>query len=281
MKSVRLNRRMVLVVLLACTLSLGTVAAIGAESSDAAPEAFLNDLPISGTLTGNAAGAFAFYTLDYPGDESVVAIELRYVPADAVTNSGVGFNVYAPDGYLIGQGVPIEDTGGEGLLALLYGDSNEATWLVQVYNYIPDHTISYDIVVKGLPEPEAPVSATPTAVVVAEPETYPTLETLMSGSLVGNGAGSCAFYELSVAEDGPDVSVMMTYAPDDPVITTGVGFVAYGPSGEVARGAGTGIPGERKVTLASDEPGVYLIQVYNYIDGVTIHYTLSSQIVSE
>jgi hypothetical protein len=66
----------------------------------------------------------------------------------------------------------------------------------------------------------------------------------------------------------------MTFAPDDPVIARGVGFVVYGPSGEVARGQGTGLPGQRKAVFAADEPGEYVLQVFNYIQGVVIHYSI-------
>lgn len=148
----------VLTVVVVCALSLSAIAA--APSSADTSEALHNEQVVSATLTGNRGGAFAFYTLDYPGDESVVTIELRYTPADPVTAAGVGFNVYAPDGFHIGQGQPVEDTGGEGVLQLQYSDGNKATWLVQVYNYIPEHTISYRIMVKGLPETE-PVATAP------------------------------------------------------------------------------------------------------------------------
>jgi len=79
-----------------------------------------------------------------------------------------------------------------------------------------------------------------------------------------------------VAEDGSDIVVTMNWSPDNPDIAKGVGFVAYGPSGQVGRATGTGIPGERKTTLSANEPGVYQIQIYNYIDGLTIQYTLTS-----
>jgi hypothetical protein len=100
-----------------------------------------------------------------------------------------------------------------------------------------------------------------------------------SGYLTGNAGGANAVYKVTVPADASDIQVTMTWSPDDPIIATGVGFVAYGPSGEVRTGAGTGNPGERIATLATDEPGVYQIQVYNYIDGLTIQYALHSAAV--
>ncbi len=262
-----------LAVLAACALSLSVIAA--APSSANAAQTLHNAEAVSGTLTGNGGGAFAYYAVDYSGDATVVTIELRYVPADPVTNVGVGFNVYGPNGFYIGKGQMVADTGGDGVLRLEYADSTKATWLVQVYNYIPDHSISYSIEATGLPAAEVTV-AQPAAVAVAAPQKPTALQMTASGTLVGNHAGAYALYKVAVVADASDVVVTLNWAPDDPVISTGVGFAAYGPSGSVANGAGTGTPGERKATLSAGEPGEYLVQVYNYIDGLAIRYTISS-----
>lgn len=251
-----------------------------APSSADAPEALHNARQVSGVLTGNAGGAFAFYKLDYPGDQSVVTIELRYVPADPVTNAAVGFNVYGPNGFFIGRGQMVEDTGGDGVLRLPYSDDNQATWLVQVYNYLPGHSLSYSIVAEGLPEVKATATKA-AAEVVAAPQAPTTSKLTGSGYLAGNHGGAYAFYEVKVVADAPDVAVTLNWSPDDPNIATGVGFVIYGPSGEVTRGTGTGTPGQRSATLAADAPGIYQIQVYNYIDGLTIQYALSSGPITE
>jgi hypothetical protein len=93
----------------------------------------------SGILSGDSQGSFA-----YPGDESVVTLELQFAPADPVTVRGVGFNVYGSDGTLVGQGGPSgEDTGGAGLLRLDYSGDEPITLLVQVYNYIEGGAINY------------------------------------------------------------------------------------------------------------------------------------------
>jgi hypothetical protein len=274
MNRVKGNR--LLKALVVCALGLSALAA--APSSAGAPQALQNEQALSGFLTGNGGGAFDYYAINYPGDESVVTIELRYHPADPVTKLGVGFNVYASNGFYIGPGQFVADTGGDGVLQLQYGDGNAATWLVQVYNYIPGASIGYTIMAEGLPaiatvaEPAPPV-----AEVVTTPETAAPGEPLTaSGSLTGNAGGAYAVYKVTVPADAADVQVTMTWSPDDPVIATGVGFVGYGPSGQVRRGAGTGNPGQRKATLAASAPGVYEIQVYNYIGGLTIQYALSS-----
>jgi hypothetical protein len=87
-----------------------------------------------------------YYTIAYPGDESMVTVDLRFVPADPVTISGVGFNVYGPNGTLVGQGGPSgEDTGGAGLLRFSYSGGDPVNLLVQVYNYIEGASMSYTL----------------------------------------------------------------------------------------------------------------------------------------
>lgn len=82
MQANEVKRKEVLAVALACVLCLAVVAAT--PSSADAPQVLRNEQPVSEVLTGNAAGAFAFYAVEYAGDVSVATIELRYAPADPV-----------------------------------------------------------------------------------------------------------------------------------------------------------------------------------------------------
>jgi hypothetical protein len=280
-----MNRRLnmkrnwwILAALALFALSATMIAA--APSSPDAPVALYNEEAVRGTLTGNRGGAFAYYRVDYPGDQSVVTIELQYVPADPVTTAGVGFNVYGSNGFFIGQGQVVTDTGGSGIFQLPYSDNNKATWLVQVYNYIPNHSISYSISAEGLPAQEAP--AVPTAVpVVATPAPVTTTGLQGAGNLTGNHGGAFAVYKVDLVAGAHDVKVTLNWSPDDGNIAKGVGFVVYGPSGKVAQGAPTGTPGERTTTLSPSVTGVYQVQIYNYIDGLPIHYMLKGVPVAE
>ena len=260
-----------------CALGLGALAA--APSSANAPQALQNGQALSAVVTGNRGGAFDYYTIHYPGDVSVVTIEVRYHPADAVANLGFGFHVYGCNGFRIGRGKLVANDGGVGVLRLQYSDSNPASWLVQVYNYLPGSSIDYSIQAEGLPAPAAGTTRTTTEAATVPEATHAAAPLCGSGHLTGNAGGAYAVYKLTVPADAADVQVKLTWSPDDPVIATGVGFVAYGPSGQVRRGDGTGCPGERKATLAASEPGAYQIQVYNYIDGLTIQYALQSAAV--
>lgn len=262
---------------LALVLSVAVVGGVVAQNETVGYPRLLNEVPASGMLTGNRAGSFAYYTIHYPGDLRVVSIELEFAPADPVTRLGVGLNVYGPGGYLIGQTGEEEPVSEDKVLTVRYSDTNEATWLVQVYNYIPNHTVSYAVTAKGLPEvtPTGPVTTPQPS---DEPQPPVSLDTTITGSLTGQPAGAFAFYEFAYPGDGSEVEVEMIYMPDNDLIATGVGLIIYGPSGEVARGTGTGRPTERKAAFSSGVAGTYLIQVYNYIAGLTVQYTIQRSI---
>jgi len=97
-------------------------------------------------------------------------------------------------------------------------------------------------------------------------------EGVLWGELLGKSSGSYVRYEFEYAGDGSDVTVRMLFEPDDPVTKEGVGFVVYGPQGEVGKGQPRGSPGEREMTFSSGERGIYTIQVHNYIEGVMVRY---------
>jgi len=273
MFAVNQHWRVLLVSGLVLGLGLAAVGSAIAQNPAEVHQQLVNETPASGLLTGDRAGAYAYYTLEYPGDLRVVTIELEFAPADPVTRLGVGMNVYGPNGYLIGQTSEEDPSSEDEVLTVRYSDGNQATWLVQIYNYIPNHTVSYAVTAKGLPE-TATAAATATPQPGPEPQPPAPVDTAVQGSLTGQQAGAFHFYEFSYPGDGSEVEVNMRYAPDNDVIARGVGFVVYGPSGEVARGAGTGRPTERRSVFASDVPGTYLIQVYNYISGLTIQYDI-------
>jgi len=262
-------------------MSLGTVAA--AASSAEMPFSLSDGHPVGSALTGSAAGAFDYYALTYPGDESVVTIELRFVPGDPVTSSAVGFNVYGPSGYVIGQGLPVEDTGGDGLLQLDYSDSNPATWLIQVYNYLPDLPVNYTIWVEGLSEvveqaPEQPATA-------PEPETEVALLAPTRSTLVGSPAGAFDLFTIDYPGDDSLASIELWFVPADPVTSAAVGFNVYLPDGRsLGQGAAcqdTGGDGLLRLDYSDYDPTTLHVQVFNYLDGAPLYYVLSSALTME
>jgi hypothetical protein len=252
---------------------------LAAPASSGAPQLLHSEQTIGGDLIGNAAGAFAYYSIAYPGDDNVATIELRFTPADPVTLLGVGFNVYAANGFFIGQALPAEDTTGQGLMTLQYGDSTQAEWLIQVYNYLPGHSVAYEVTAYGYADaPEASPTPEP---VPAEPEAVATLDTTMTGTLVGNAAGSYALYNLEYPGGKKELEVELWYIPADPVTASAVGLNVYGENGKlVARGnprANTGGAGRLSASYSRVEPESLTLQVYNYLPGTPVEYSLESR----
>lgn len=282
--------------------------ALGQDTPETA-QMLVGDTPVSGSITGSNAGAFNYYLIDYPGDDIVVRIVASFAPGDPATLAGVGFNVYGPAGFDVGESTPTGDE--DGREDLSHAESDATRWLVQVYNYIDGVTVSYTIAAEGLPAPAAtptpqptpegtptPAPATPPGATPVSPGATPaspgatpapgtptpeapaeegvmTLEASASGTLMGSAGGAFDRYTLSYPGDNSEVELTMTYAPDNSAISPGVGFTIYGPEGQEFVAQPTGDSSERRVTLASEVAGTYLVQVHNYIEGLTIGYTIT------
>ncbi|MFP3896574.1 MAG: hypothetical protein ACLFV5_07040 [Anaerolineales bacterium] len=245
--------------------------------SDASDPIWLHadDSVATGGLAGSRAGSFVYYAIEYPGDETDVNIRADFAPGDAITLMSVGFNVYGPDGLFIGEG---ETVGGA--KELTYSADEAATWLIQVYNY-GNVTIDYTIAVEGLSTAEEPAEVEePVEAEEAEEDKEPaeeeeavTPEPLNEeDTLVGSRAGAYATYE--IAHDGEEeLELTLRYAPDEVTTRQGIGMTVYGADGW-SRDA-TIEDGVRTVNLTDAPAGTYLVQVFNYIDGWEINYTLT------
>jgi hypothetical protein len=254
-----------LAAVLAVVMALGLAGGVSAEGNTPDdPISLPDEAPVTAQLKGNRGGSFVYYAIAYPGDERVVTIRVNYAPGDQATLSAVGFNVYGPNGYLIGEG---ELAGAA--KELVYSDDDASTWLVQLYNYGDGMTVGYTISVDGLPSTSEPI--TKPDVDDEEPQA-PSGEALAeSGKLLGSRAGAFDRYEIAYESD-QDVELVMRYTPDDPTIRAGVGMTIYGPDGW-SREA-TVRDGERAVTIANGPTGTYIVQIYNYIEDLEISYTL-------
>ncbi|NLG52289.1 MAG: hypothetical protein GX552_19430 [Chloroflexi bacterium] len=93
--------------------------------------------------------------------------------------------------------------------------------------------------------------------------------------LVGSLGGAYAFYLIEYPGNDQDMMVTMTHSPADPATGQSLGFVIYGPGNRTINGEASGTPGERTATISASDPGQYLVQVYNYTDGVPMNYTLT------
>lgn len=241
----------------------------------AEPIALLDGVEVRSSLQGDLGGSYALYEVAYPGGETELEIKLWLSPGDPLTCKAFGFNVYGWNGFQ-GKGEPNSD--GLPQLEFSYGDTEPNTLLVQVYNYHDGCMVSYGITASGVAAPQGPQAASE-SVPAAEPATDAKQPELLisraSGTSVGNSGGALRFYALDYPGDGNDTVAKLTFFPCDPSIGQAVGFVIYDPTGKVvAEGVPTEGKGEREATFSSDVAGRYLVQVYNYADGMSISYTL-------
>jgi hypothetical protein len=233
------------------------------------------DASLAATLAGNPSGSFHYYRFDYAGDGSPVQIDLDVTPSDAQTAQTAGFVIYGPTAgreYTRGGYQGKSPTHSTTLI------TNEAgTYLVQLFNYGPA-PIQYHLSASGLPVPRTPVttiaSRAEPAPAAADPATVGSnvsrqrsveLTEPVTAVLTGGAAASSHFYSFNYPGDGSTFRVDVDATPSDPETGRTTGFVLYGPNGqEITRGV---YQGTRRPTHtgshASNEPGIYLVQVYN------------------
>jgi hypothetical protein len=247
-------------------LALAVITVIGTSSADvshdpASPVVIPYDQSYDFSLWGSRAGSFAYYRFEYPGNASVITIQLDMAPGDPAAQRGLGFNVYALDGYLIGSGTRALDIADQKVLQ--WADYNRGPWLIQVYNYLEGVPVNFHLSVQGLPG----LAPTPHPVMMpAQATTF----SLASDTLIGDSAGNFHYYKVESTGDGREVTLQLYYAPDDKWISNGFGLQVYAPRDAivVAR-AGH----ETKFRL--EWPGTYLVQVYNYVDDINVMYSLT------
>jgi len=251
-----------------------TGAAAGAQSVQLA-----NEREVRGTLQGDPGGAFALYDIAYPGGDAKLEVELWFRPGDALVATAFGFSVYGTDGFQ-GKGEPNAD--GLPQLEFSYAAADPGALTVQVYNYNETVNVSYGLTARGIAAAPA-ASAAPAVPAVAPAAPAAAVETsgpapfpgTVSGALVGNAGGGISLHAVDYTGDGFDTTVKLTYWPADPSIGDAVGMNIYSPSGAlVAVGQPTENAGERAAAFSSNQAGRYVVQVYNYIEGMEVGYTL-------
>ena len=269
----------VLLLVLATLLGSAT-SVLAASPTPAGAEPLYDNTPINFSLAGNRGGSFAYFTVTYPGDDSVVAVQLAVFPGDPAAMKGVSLKLYNKSGTQLANSVPYSSG-----LAVLYGDSDPGVWTVQVANYVDGATLNFSIEAVGLPSqpapaapaapatpvpPAAPAPAAPATTVTPASTTTPSA---MAGALAGNSGG--AFARFTLAGDGSTVTLIGTFNPDTPASKNAIGFTVYDPSGKSWKATTTMTPGERVVTFPTSAGSAYEVVVYNYVDGFTVNYSIS------
>lgn len=231
----------------------------------AAPIAIPTDQSLEFTLLGSRAGAFAYYSIEYPGDGRIITIELDLAPGDPVAINGAGFNVYGPNGYFIGSGSKsLTKTDRK---EFHWSDYNPVPWLIQVYNYLDGVPVNFHLQVTGLPDPEPEPTRAP-VMLAAEAAGF----SMTSANLVGDHGGNYHYYKVDSNGGGSEVTLHLYYAPDNHLVSRGFGMNIYAPTDGILAAYG-GHEAKFKLEL----PGTYLLQIYNYLHGINISYVLTQE----
>lgn len=273
--------------LLIFVLSANVLAANPDGSTAATAIPLPASLSASGTLTGLAQGAFAFYTLDYPGDGSVGSITLNVNPTDSNTTNAVGVNLYQAGAMLLSMNA-LGATSGVNLGK--FSSTIRAPVLIQVYNYLPGQEATYHFSVSGISGQGASVGGLSTAT-SSSPATGTTVGSggqmaksavplsaslSASGVLTGSPIGSFAYYTFNSPGDGRSGTLTLTINPTNPGTTNAVGVNLYqAGSTLLSMNATSSVPGTNSGAFSSATAGPILVQVYNYMSGQTASYTFA------
>jgi hypothetical protein len=117
--------------------------ATGSESASSADHPVSLAEPATGMLTGRTAGAYAYYTLPYPGDGSTQSVQLVFSPAGSNVSDGVYLNLYQNGAQL--ASVNATQAATPGVLVVPFSSSTAGPVLVQVANYTDGLTTGYTL----------------------------------------------------------------------------------------------------------------------------------------
>jgi hypothetical protein len=97
----------------------------------------------SGTVVGNAGGAYAIHTIPSDGDGDDVTVTMYFTPDDASYLRAFGFTVYAENGAVVARGS--QPTGVLGTYQATFATKDAGTYTVQVYNYADNVPLYYTL----------------------------------------------------------------------------------------------------------------------------------------
>jgi len=268
--------RAILAALLVLTLGVTGVAAAN-DTADTAQVVSADNPSVGGTLVGSTGGAFRYYRFDYSGAGAAVKIHLTWNPGWQSTGPAFGFNVYGPGGDsngLVGQGVRGDDAGSASTANLTLAASSPGSYLVQVYSYTDATSQDFTLDFTGLGAATKPVAAnvTPEKAVEVRDQSV-----TMAGSLTGHSSGAYNFFNLDYPGGNWAMSISLSFSPASALSSNAFGFNVYDGDNLVATGGEVSRTGEtatKTATITRIAPGPFLLQVYNYAEGVTGTYAV-------
>lgn len=268
-------------------LALGVAATAAAATPDGKTAATALPLSLtagaSGSLTGSAAGSYAYYTFDYPGNGSVGTLAITVSPAEPTLENAVGATLYQA-GLTLATMNAVSPT--PGMNAVTFSSSTKGPVLIVVYNYDQGATATYHLALSGVAAPSTTIAPTPTPSFGPSPTPLPAgatsntphaLTGSASGTLPGNPAGSFAFYTVDYPGDGSVQTVTLTFSPGGVNVGNAIVLSAFQNGTTLAslNGSHGTSPGVLPISYSSTTKGPVLIQIANYNPSPTISYTIS------
>lgn len=246
------------------------------ESPGARPD---NSAPVrssaytaEGTLTGSASGAFNYFTVEYPGGDTVLRVGLSVTPSNVLEPGAYGFNVYEGEA-LLASGNEVERTPSSATKTATVSRRAPGVLIVQVYNYRDGETAAYTLGVDGA------AGAAADAIGNNAPESSLHLSSAQAayrGSV--RGSGGFAYYGFNYQGGGEPVTLVLGFKPGYGITAGGVGLNLYrgadlAATSTTTEGASSG-SGVSIVTFDHYEAGYIGVLLFNYTNDIPVEYTL-------
>jgi hypothetical protein len=233
---------------------------------------------MGGAIVGNAAGAYQYFTLRYPGGDTDLAITMNATPVYTGSGQAVGFNVYRPlpngTSTLAATGaVTAQDAHSVTISATVTGRS-AAAYQLQVYNYWPGVSVSYGITATGMAGPAPAMSGNGDA---ARAVVLTSAQPGATQTLVGNRGGAFNYFLVTYPGSDSEFALAITYQATGGASTEALGFKVYDGSNLVTTvnpsDDGNGVMSGEWLYQNADAK-TFGIQVFNYAQDASTTYVL-------
>lgn len=251
-----------------------------AAVSNTSPEGAISAAPpattLSGALTGESNGAFQYFSIEYPGGWSTLTVRMSYNPPSPLQNDLVGFLLWrVSDGNLVARSTEnSRDHTGAKVSASYRADAGDSL-LLQVFNYQPDLSISFNLSTEGAAGalPVATANTTPAHAYMLSRDVP-----AMRGTVPAGEDATFHFYLLNYPGGDKEVTVGITADEDFRFTDQAIGFNLF-TGAELAAQATShrSDRGNKRIayhTVQEDAATTYGIQVFNYTKGLPLHYAI-------
>ena len=227
-----------------------------------------------GSIAGNGAGSFTYFTFDYSGDGNTGTLTVDYTTTDLMTVGAFGANLYQ-------NGVRLAALTGvgprPGTSSVPFYSNVAGPVLVQIYNYAPS-VVSYRLSLTGVKPAAIVAQSTATPVPpLGAPGNPLAAPQQFSGVLRGNTAGSYVYYTFDYPGDGSVQTIALDIPPYGTHVARAVVLSVFQEGVLLAEddASHAGTPGHLVLSFSSTKAGPILVQLGNYNMRTTIDYAIS------